>query len=229
MPRLPSGTSKLARPQGRRAGPRAARSGPPTKKKPRVTPGRLILVVGPSGAGKDTLIAAAQRKFKDDPAVVFPRRTITRPEAIGEDHVPVSRREFQRLEKEGAFFLAWTAHGLRYGVPADVAQHLAAGRSVVVNVSRDSVDAACALWPATRIVQVTVALDALRARLEARGREAAGDIEKRLKRAARLEIEPERVTDTVDNSRQLASAVRRFNMLIASYIGAGAAAPSAKR
>lgn len=188
------------------------------KKKPRVTPGLLVLVVGPSGAGKDSLIAAARRKFRDDPTVVFARRTITRPEAAGEDHLPVSRAAFKRLDEAGSFYLSWTAHGLHYGVPSDVKTALTAGHLVIVNVSRGVVADVVAGWPSTRIIQVTVALDALRTRLESRGRETADDIDKRIKRAGRAKPLPGHLTDVVDNSGRLGTAVRRFNALIARYV-----------
>ena len=206
------------RPRGRGAGPKT----PPRAARSKAPPGVLVLVVGPSGAGKDTLIASARRKFRDDPGIVFPRRTITRPEGIGEDHVPAGRREFAHIEEAGGFFLAWTAHGHRYGVPKEAERELRAGRTVVVNVSREIVTKACERWPRTRIVHVTVALDALRARLEARGREAGGDIDRRIKRASRADQLPEHLTDTVDNSGRLGSAVRRFNALIAGYAGLSA-------
>ena len=182
----------------------------------------MILVVGPSGAGKDTLIAAARRKFEGSADLVFPRRTITRPEAIGEDHLPVSAREFRRLEKEGAFFLSWSAHKLRYGIPREVELDLRRGRTVVANVSRAIIPEACARWPQTRIVHVTVALDALRARLEARGRERSKDIDGRVARNGRMPALPPELTDTVENSGRLSSAVRKFNALLARYVDAKA-------
>lgn len=182
--------------------------------------GRLVLVVGPSGAGKDTLLAAAQRKFADDPRIVFPRRVITRAEGIGEAHVAVSRREFERRAQAGEFFLSWHAHGLRYGIPGEAGNALRAGRIVVVNISRDVVAEASALWPQTRVVHVTVALEALKARLDARGRETAVDIAARIARASLRRTLPPNVTDTIDNSGHLSVAVRKFNALIALHADA---------
>ena len=228
MPRRPSGTAGNPNKPDRQAGGRTSQKGSPLQKPARPRPGRLVLVVGPSGAGKDTLIAAAKRKFRDDPTIVFPRRVITRPEGIGEDHVSVSRREFARLEQEGAFVLSWQAHGLHYGVPCEALEDLQAGRIVVVNVSRDIASEACARWPLTHIVQVMVALDALKARLEARGRETADDIKRRLARASRKKKLPSGSIDVIDNSGHLPTAVRKFNALIAGY-ATGPAGAKAKR
>src|SRR5664279_1853677 len=99
--------------------------------------GRLVLVVGPSGAGKDTLIAAAKAALADDRRFVFPRRVVTR-EAIAalEEHDSVSAAEFALREAQGAYALSWAAHGLRYGLPARLVDDLAAGRVIVVNASR---------------------------------------------------------------------------------------------
>jgi phosphonate metabolism protein PhnN/1,5-bisphosphokinase (PRPP-forming) len=184
----------------------------------------LVLVVGPSGAGKDTLIAAAREALRADPRFVFPSRIITRPEAIGEPHTPVSKRAFAKLAGEGAFFLDWLAHGLSYGLPAHVADDLAAGRIVVVNVSRGMIEAARAKWQQTRVVNVTVALDVLRERLQARGREDTAGIGRRLARAVEVS-DLDAGIDQIDNSGDPAHAVGRFNALLESY----AAAASGKR
>ncbi len=222
MPRRPSGTADHSTVPGCGPGRAALRTQSQSSRQKRAqsAPGSLVLVVGPSGAGKDSLIAAAKRKFRDDPSIVFPRRVITRPESIGEDHFPISRRDFERQEQDGAFFLSWQAHGLRYGVPCETLDHLQAGRIVIVNVSRDIATEACARWPRTHIVQVTVALDALKARLEARGRESAGDIARRLARASRNKQLPRQAIDMIDNSGHLPTAVRKFNALIAGYAAA---------
>ena len=79
--------------------------------------GTLFLLVGPSGAGKDTLIDGARQTLAADKRFVFARRVITRPESAGgEDHEEVSQGEFERRIMHGQFLLHWTAHGLGYAL-----------------------------------------------------------------------------------------------------------------
>ncbi|MGO7947103.1 phosphonate metabolism protein/1,5-bisphosphokinase (PRPP-forming) PhnN, partial [Rhizobium ruizarguesonis] len=55
----------------------------------------MVVVVGPSGAGKDTLMNLAARRFKGRDDVHFVRRVITRQrDAGGEDHLSVSLQGF---------------------------------------------------------------------------------------------------------------------------------------
>ncbi len=146
--------------------------------------GRLILVVGPSGAGKDTLIAAAEAALADDPRYMFPKREITRDgDSGGEAHVAVSPADFGQRRDQGGYALHWDAHGLSYGIPADIDAAVTAGRSVVVNASRTVIDAARARYPGIRIVHVTAPLGVLAQRIAARGRESADDVATRLARA----------------------------------------------
>jgi len=145
--------------------------------------GVLFLVVGPSGAGKDTLIAAARDTLADDPAFVFARRDITRPaDAGGEDHESVSLSTFEVRESAGDYALSWRAHSLCYGVPGSIRAELEAGRHVVVNVSRAVIGAAIESFARVKVVLVTAPESVLRARLIARGREGAADQAHRVKR-----------------------------------------------
>lgn len=139
----------------------------------------LVLVVGPSGAGKDTLMEGARAALAGDGRFVFATREITRPAgAGGEAHVEVSEVEFLSRRAEGHYALSWGAHGLFYGIPAAA---IGAGEVVVANVSRSVLAEAAARF-AAKVLLITAPLPVLAARLAARGRESAADIAARLAR-----------------------------------------------
>ncbi|WP_426441408.1 hypothetical protein [Bradyrhizobium genosp. P] len=121
--------------------------------------GHLVLVVGPSGAGKDTLIDFARAQLGSDANFHFASRIITKPPSIGEDHEPVDINEFQRRASADAFALHWESHGLFYGIPAAVEDQLDRGIAVVANGSRGSCP-----WPvgATRNFGSLMSLHRLR-------------------------------------------------------------------
>ena len=102
--------------------------------------GRLICVVGPSGAGKDTLIDVARTQRPD---LVIVRRVITRPSALGgEDFDGVTQAEFERRKAAGDFALDWRAHGLSYGLPAATLALRDEGHDLLVNGSRAALEQA---------------------------------------------------------------------------------------
>lgn len=170
--------------------------------------GCLVLVVGPSGAGKDTLIAAAKAALRDNPGVVFPRRIITRSAVAAlEDHESVSAEQFTRMRAAGAFALDWQAHGLSYGLPATLLTDLRGGRTVVVNGSRAMVAEAGRRFAELRVLLVEAAPEVRAARLAGRGRETAEEIGRRL---AREVATPLPGAIRIDNSGSLADATAAF-------------------
>jgi ribose 1,5-bisphosphokinase len=164
----------------------------------------LILVVGPSGAGKDTVLNLARQSLADDQRFRFVRRIITRPaEAGGEDHEAVSDAIFLTRP----FALQWQAHGLRYGIPIDVIDDLARGIVVVANVSRSVIAQAAEEFP-VRVIEVTAPPAILAQRLAARGRETAADVARRLARDVPIPSHVER--DTIENDTTPEAAADRF-------------------
>jgi phosphonate metabolism protein PhnN/1,5-bisphosphokinase (PRPP-forming) len=162
----------------------------------------LVAVVGPSGAGKDTLMGAARARLAGDARFVFVQRAITRPaEAGGEDHRALDDARFAAECAAGAFALWWRAHGLGYGIPRAIEADLAAGRVVVANLSRAVLADAAARYR-LRVLLVTAPAAVLAARLAARGREPPADIAARLAREAALPAGLDSVTVTNDGSPQ---------------------------
>jgi len=149
--------------------------------------GALVLVVGPSGVGKDTLIDLAREALAQNPKFTFPRRIITRdPDAGHEIIEPVTEAEFTRRLATGEFCLHWAAHGLHYGLPAGIKAEINAGHIVVVNGSRTILTDAMSRFARVQIVLVSAPRELLAERLAQRGRESADDRARRLTRSDAL-------------------------------------------
>lgn len=172
----------------------------------------LVLVVGPSGAGKDTLLNMARTALAGDARFRFVRRVITRPaDAGGEDHEAVSDTEFAARN----FALSWQVHGLRYGIPADIADDISRGVVVVANVSRSIIADAAVRFP-VRVIEVTAPAEVLAGRLAARGRENAADIAHRLARRIALPVGID-VTTVVNDSSPEAGAEQLLALLARTW------------
>lgn len=145
--------------------------------------GAFVAIVGPSGAGKDTLIEHAKAALADEPLVDFVKRVITRlSDGQTEDHDTLEDAEFVAAQAEGAFALAWEAHGLRYGLPIGVDRAIENGHVAIANVSRGALPALRQRYANVAVVEVTADPEILAARLAGRGRESRGEILARLAR-----------------------------------------------
>lgn len=175
--------------------------------------GRLLYVVGPSGSGKDSLIDYARPRAPAN--VAFARRTITRlASAGGEQHIAVTPHDFEELLASGAFAMHWRANGLSYGIGREIVDWLAQGRTVVVSGSRAYLPQALAAFPHLQVVSITASAETLRARLVARSRESAAEIEARLARATALHVPPGTPVREIRNDGGLAQGGEKLLRLL---------------
>jgi ribose 1,5-bisphosphokinase len=147
-----------------------------------IGPGRLVLVVGPSGAGKDTLLQLAKAACAEDGNIVFPRRVITRAASPSEDNEEVSESGFRQALAQGEYAMNWEAHGHCYALPRAIDAEISAGRTVVANVSRTVIGATRRAYADVVVVSITAPPQVLAERLAMRARGSDGRLEQRLGR-----------------------------------------------
>ena len=147
--------------------------------------GKLIWLMGPSGSGKDSLLA--ELRLREQTQLLVAHRYITRDASAGsENHIALSEREFFSRAGQNLLALSWHANGLYYGVGVEIDLWLHAGFDVVVNGSRAHLPQARARYQSALLpICLQVSPEILRQRLENRGRENASEINARLARAAR--------------------------------------------
>ncbi|MFM0322148.1 phosphonate metabolism protein/1,5-bisphosphokinase (PRPP-forming) PhnN [Caballeronia glebae] len=165
---------------------------------------KLIYVMGPSGAGKDSLLGFARERVGAQ--VMFAHRYITRAVGGGENHIALSHDEFATRISYGLFAMHWESLGLRYGIGIELDAWLARGMPVVVNGSRQHAQRALERYPDARFVHIDATPSVLAARLARRGREDARQIEARLARRPAFELPSHAHVVTIDNSGMLADA-----------------------
>jgi ribose 1,5-bisphosphokinase len=177
--------------------------------------GRLVLVVGPSGAGKDSVLRYAMAHFAGDDRFVFPKRCVTREvDALAEDHDSLDEQAFVELASRGTFALMWEAHGHKYGVRSGIKSDLMVGRIVAVNVSRTIINEAARQYQNAVVVEITADPHVLAARLSARGREAGGDILLRARRQVVISEHSLQI-QVINNDGNISDAGEEFCRLLA--------------
>ncbi|MDP9517396.1 MULTISPECIES: phosphonate metabolism protein/1,5-bisphosphokinase (PRPP-forming) PhnN [Pseudomonas] len=183
-------------------------------------PGRLIYLMGPSGAGKDSLIDAARQPLSALGCEVV-RRVITRSaESVGEEAQEVTVEEFERRVAGGDFALFWRANGLGYGIPVQIDTWLAQGRNVLINGSRGHLPQARERYPDLVPIVLMVDTEVLRRRLLRRGRESLPEIERRLQRneqfASSAWLDDEQVV-RLDNSCELTTTLEHLLAILSEH------------
>jgi len=178
-----------------------------------IGPGRLILVVGPSGAGKDTLLGLAKVACADDANIVFARRIVTREASEFEDNEQVSSDAFRQALAQDAYAMHWEAHGHCYALPRAIDDDIRAGRIVIANVSRTVISAMRRAYADVVVVSITAPPQVLAERIAMRARSSDGKIEQRLGRtvddiAAAPDITIMNVSSAEYHARQFVRVVK---------------------
>jgi guanylate kinase len=145
-------------------------------------PGNLFVVSAPSGAGKTSLVASALAR---DPALAVAVSQTTRPrrpgEVEGRDYCFVTTGEFLRRAGAGEFLERADVFGHHYGtLRAPVAQRLAAGLDLILEIDWQGAAQVRAQMPCTGVFVLPPSRAALEARLLGRGQDEPAVIARRL-------------------------------------------------
>ena len=150
--------------------------------------GRLFLVSGPSGSGKDTVL---KEFFKICPEVAFSISSITSPmregEVEGEKYNFISREKFEAMLAADQLLEHNVFVGNYYGTPkAPVERCIAEGRDMIIEIDVNGAAQIREKLPeAVSVFIMPPSLEVLRNRLSGRGTETPDVIEKRIGEALR--------------------------------------------
>ncbi len=152
-----------------------------------VRKGMLLVISGPSGTGKGTLI---ERLMADDPSLVFSVSATTRAPRPGEiDGVHyhfVTNEQYDQLVADHAFVEYASVHGNRYGtLRSEVYQRLERGENVVLDIDvQGALNVIAGEKEKVSIFILPPSMKELRKRLTERGTETPEAVETRLGNAA---------------------------------------------
>lgn len=149
---------------------------------------RLYFLVGPSGAGKDTLLNEIKTKQYAEKQPLVAHRYITRPRFKNdENHIELSEFDFNQRKETGLFLFDWSSHGFKYAIGREVKKWVKSGNDVIINGSREYLAQAKKIYPDLIPIWITVSESVLQQRLIKRGRESTLEIENRIQRNRELE------------------------------------------
>ena len=180
----------------------------------------LVIVSGPSGVGKDTVITAL-RAMPADPERYFVVTCTTRPrrdyEVDGEHYHFLDRATFEERQAAGGFLESNLVHGYWYGTPRnDVREALVAGRDVILKIDVQGAAVVKQKVPdALLVFLVPPSLEDLFSRLQSRATENADELDIRQRNAA-LELARQDDYDhvVVNETGQVARTAARIDEII---------------
>lgn len=169
----------------------------------------IILIVGASGAGKDSLLNIAKKHFKDNASFNFVQRFIDRIPDNNEKNFFIDTASFNLLDN---FFISkWEANAHHYGIP----KHFIKPNCInIISISREAIKDFESKFKNVYVIEIYVPLSLLKQRLEARGREDSNQIEHRLK-MAKKKVKARNLT-RFNNARNFTQCGKKFCDLIQS-------------
>ena len=181
-------------------------------------PGKLVLVVGNSGAGKDSIISGVVKRFPSNlKEIQLTQRYITRPSSETENNIAITPKLFKEMSHQKKFALEWHIYDLDYGVPIDIDDWLKKGHPVIVNVSRTIVKKARSIYRNILVVFIKVPFDITFQRIKERARESGKQLQERIQRAKDNQTSPD-ADFIVDNSGELEIAIEQFLSYLISVV-----------
>jgi len=173
-------------------------------------PGVLFLVVGNSGAGKDSIIFGLINKYPSNLKKIYaPKRYITRLSSETEKNISISPLEFKKMEKDGEYALKWHIYGLDYGIHKEIEDWLKNGHPVIINVSRTIVNEAKEKYKNIKVIFIDVPFEITYQRIKDRKRESKELLNERIERARNNQKFPE-ADFIVHNSGKLDDAINQL-------------------
>ncbi len=149
--------------------------------------GQILAMVGPSGAGKDSLLRWLADRLGRDESIRIAQRWITRAAHPSEDHRALDDAQYDAMLAADEFALHWRGNGTRYAVGHEIDRWCDQGATVLYNGSRAHLPQLLRCYPQAGVIQVRVSPAVMAQRLRERARETEREIAERLERHAALD------------------------------------------
>lgn len=168
----------------------------------------LILIVGASGVGKDTLL----KELKKYLSANFIKRYITRQPDINESNYYVSKEAFKVLENSAYFISSWSAHNNFYGISKNSIKE---GLNII-SVSRAVIKNFEDIFEEVYTINITLNKKILKQRLLNRKRESLNEIENRLNRDYKI-INAKNLIE-FENNKEVNESTKELKNLIEAIL-----------
>lgn len=165
---------------------------------------KIVLIVGASGVGKDTLIRNLENKIEAN----FVKRHITRKPDENEHNHYIDEVTFDKLKNDGFFISTWEAHNNKYAIAKNELQN---GLNII-SISRGAIKDFEESYSNVITIEITLPKDILYERLKNRARENEEQIQKRLDRRYER-IEAKNIIQ-FDNSASIEVSTSNFVTLL---------------